>query len=250
MLGSPSSSSVSSIPSPRLTCSAAVGANTANSSASSRPDLPYRFNLAKLQQSPSAEIADLVNGAKGNRINNPQIGHARHLTGNIGICGETALGSGENEETGQKSGLLGDVLDPSVERSMHDATLLSPNFILNPCEQVYLWSSRRCVIYPVSILRAWHSAGNDVSHFDTPLIFPEGSYVQSVGGRTYDPDDTTNNFVGFQRCVAECRFQFNNKSPSEIRAAFCVVRKTQQDACRSIGRFVRAPTWSQEEPTS
>ncbi|KAH8929629.1 hypothetical protein BT69DRAFT_1276130 [Atractiella rhizophila] len=247
MLGSPSLSSVSSIPSPHLTGSVVVGANTANSSASSHPDLPYRINLANLI-SASAEIAGLVNGVKGNRINNPQIGahdglhgsqhHARHLRGNIGIPGAMALGSGEKEETGQKSGLLGDMLNLAVELSMHDA-LLSHDVILNPCEQVYLWSLRHCVICPVGILRAWHDAGEDVSHFDTPLIFPEGSYCivsdpTVVGGRIYDPDDTTNNFVSFQQCVAECRFQFNNKSPSEIRAVTISILRCANTATRCL----------------
>ncbi|KAH8920026.1 hypothetical protein BT69DRAFT_444312 [Atractiella rhizophila] len=106
---------------------------------------------------------------------------------------------------------------------------------LNQCEQVYLWSSRDCMVYPVEIVRAWQRAGKDVSHFDTPLVFPERSYVQSVEGRIYEPDDTTNNFVSFQRCVAECGYQFNNKSPFEIRAHFASCEKRNKMPVDPLG---------------
>ncbi|KAH8913636.1 hypothetical protein BT69DRAFT_1291262, partial [Atractiella rhizophila] len=88
-------------------------------------------------------------------------------------------------------------------------------------------------------------------HFDTPLIFLKGSYVRSVRGRICDPDDTTNDFVGFQQCVAGCAFQFNNKSPSEKRAHFALCEKRYKlpvdplgDLCAlQLGALPRENTW-------
>ncbi|KAH8920355.1 hypothetical protein BT69DRAFT_1352476 [Atractiella rhizophila] len=101
-----------------------------------------------------------------------------------------------------------------------------PHYRYNPHEEVYLWSSTHHVLYPIDRVKQLQQQGHDVSHFDTPLVFPPNSYTQLIdeSGFIYTPEDIGNTFIRSQRCVESCRFSTANKKLAVLREHFASCR--------------------------
>ncbi|KAH8914028.1 hypothetical protein BT69DRAFT_1290829, partial [Atractiella rhizophila] len=109
------------------------------------------------------------------------------------------------------------------------------------------------VVYPVDSVRKLVRQGYDVSHFDTPLIFPPYSYIQCIteDGFVYTPEDVSNVFIRSQRCLDECRFNTANKKPAVIREHFanCKFRNHAfLSACDPLGDLCALQLGSQRHP--
>ncbi|KAH8913989.1 hypothetical protein BT69DRAFT_1290866 [Atractiella rhizophila] len=100
------------------------------------------------------------------------------------------------------------------------------HFQYNPSDEVYFWSSKHHLVYSRKRVLELKGKGYDISHFDTPLVFQPGSYIQYIteDGVIYTPEDISNEFIRSQRCLEECRFSTANKKPAVIREHFATCR--------------------------